>query len=112
MRSDKNAWRNSRQEWYQTKLKDFSSNCKKNKGPTFATTEKKAKLKNAAKEEVRIEKDVLGMLLAEGNKAETVINIDKALKYPLSPVCVPLSTADGNKRKTKKSDLFSVLDDM
>ena len=56
----------------------------KNKRPTFATSEKKAKLKNTAKEEVRIEKDVLGTL----------------------------RTADGNRRETKKSDLFSVLDDM
>ena len=41
-----------------------------------------------------------------------MIDIEKALKYPLSTVCAPLSTADGNRRKTKKSDLFSVLDDM
>ena len=41
-----------------------------------------------------------------------MIDIEKTLKYPLSTVCAPLSTADGNRRKTKKSDLFSVLDDM
>ena len=66
------------------KTKAFVDPIAKNKRPTFATSEKKAKLKNVAKEEVRIEKDVLGTL----------------------------RTADGNRRKTKKSDLFSVLDDM
>ena len=94
------------------KAKAFFDPIAKNKRSTFATSEKKAKLKNVAKEEVRNEKDVLGSLLAEGNKTGTVIDIDKALKYPLSPVCAPLSTADGNRIKIKKSDLLSVLDDM
>ena len=94
------------------KARVFFNPIAKNRRLTFATSEKKAKLKNAAKEEFRIQKDVLGRLLAEGNKTGTVINIDKALKYPFSPVCASLSTADGNKRKTKKSDLLSVLDDM
>ena len=74
----------------------------------LATFEKKAKLKNAAKEEVQIEKDVLGMLLAEGNKAGTVIDIDEEL----NSVCAALGTAEGNRKKSKKSDLFSDLDDM
>ena len=92
--------------------KAFFDPIAKNERPTFVTSEKKAKLKNAAEKEVRIENGVLGKLLAENNKTETVIDIDKALKYPHSPVCASLSTADGNRRKTKKSDLFSVLDDM
>ena len=45
-------------------------------------------------------------------KSGKSIDINKVLAYPLSPVCAPLSTADGNRRKTKKSDLLSVLDDM
>ena len=82
------------------------------KSDKFATSERKANLKNAAEGEARIEKDVLGTLLAEGNKTGTVIDTDKALKYLFSPVCAPLCNPDGSRRKTKKSDLFSVLDDM
>ena len=86
MRSDKNTWRNSRQEWYQTKLKHFSIQLQKTKDQRLQLLKKKKKLRNTAKEEVRIEKDVLGSLLAESNKTGTVIDNDKPLKYPLSPV--------------------------
>ena len=71
------------------KTKAFFDPIAKNKRPTFTTSEKKAKLKNVTKEEVWIGKDVLGTLLAEGNKTGTAIDIDEALKYPLSPVCAP-----------------------
>ena len=79
---------------------------------TFTSSEKKATLKNSSNEEVRIQKNVLGTLLAEAAKSGKPIDISKVLAYPLSPVCAPLSTADGNRRKTKKSDLLSVIDDM
>ena len=92
--------------------KAFFDAIKRNKQPTFLASERKVKIKSDSNKEVRIEKDVLGTLLAEANKTERVIDIDKVLTYPLSPVCAPLSNVDDNRRKTKKSDLFSVLDNM
>ena len=69
-------------------------------------------MKNAYKEEVKIERDILGTLLAEATQSGRVINIDKTLTYPRSPVCVPLCTADGSRRKTTKSDLFPAFENM
>ena len=94
------------------KAKAFFDSIQRNKILTFANSAKKATLKNTSKEEVKIEKDVLGTLLAEGSKSGMAIDINEALKYPLSPVCASLSTADGCRRKTKKSDLMSVIDGM
>ena len=79
--------------------KAFFDPDKRNKRPTFATSEKKVKLKNAANEEVRIEKDVLSTLLAEATKTGNVIDIDKVLTFSMSPHCPPLCTPDGNIRK-------------
>ena len=94
------------------KSKAFFDSITKNKRLTFSSAERKATLKNSSNEEVRIEKDVLGTLLAEATKSGKAIDINKALTYPLSPVCPPLSTADGNRRKTKKSDLLVMIDNM
>ena len=51
-------------------------------------------------------------MLALGVKERQTIDIDKALRYPLSPVCLPLCTADGNRRKTTKSGLYVAFDGM
>ena len=48
---------------------------------------------------------------AEATKTLGVIDRDKVLIY-LSPFCAPLCTADENRRKTKKSDLFFAHEDM
>ena len=50
-------------------------------------------------------------LPAEATKTGAVIGIDKVLTY-LSPFCAPLCTADENRSKTKKIDLFFVLEDI
>ena len=50
-------------------------------------------------------------LSAEATKTGGVIGIEKVLTY-LSPFCAPLCTADENRRKTKSSNLFFVLEDM
>ena len=55
---------------------------------------------------------MLGTLLVDATKTGGGIFIDKALTYLLTRVCAPLCTADRNRTKTKKSDLFSVLEDM
>ena len=50
-------------------------------------------------------------LPAEATKNVGVIDRDKVLTY-LTPFWAPLCTADENGRKTKKNDLFFVLEDM
>ena len=54
---------------------------------------------------------MFGTLPAEATRTGSVIGIEKVLTY-LSPFCAPLCTADENRRKTKKNDLFFVLEDM
>ena len=86
----------------------FFDPIKRKKQPTFKSDEIKIKLrkKGDSKTAIEIERNILGMLLAESNKNNFVIDINKALCYPLSPVSAPLSTEDGCRRKTAKSALF------
>ena len=70
----------------------------------------KIKVVEAFKEEVRIERDILGTLLAAECEEGKAVSIDKALEYPLVQVCPSLSTCDG--KKTVKSNLFAALADM
>ena len=67
----------------------------------------KSKAKN-----LKIERDILGLLLAESSKSGFPVDINGALCYPLNPVPPSLCTADGVRRKTPKSDLMAVLGDM
>ena len=48
----------------------------------------------------------------EADKSGSAIDMDSLLEYPLSQVSAPLCTADGARRKTKKSDLLAVIGDM
>ena len=92
--------------------KAFFDQIQRKNHKTFRSADKKLKVVNTSKEEVRIERDVLGTLLASDTEKGQPVDIDRALKYPLSPVCAPLCTADGNRRKTTKSQLFAAFDDM
>ena len=62
----------------------------------FSTNNKKVKVKGSTGKtmEMKVQRDVLGFL------------VDEALKYPLSPVPLAIAHADGEKRKTDKSDLY------
>ena len=44
--------------------------------------------------------------MAYSSKHESGINLERALTFPLAPVSIPLSTADGAIRKTSKSKLY------
>lgn len=75
--------------------------------PTFLNENLKVKIKQKGSDpEITIHRDVLGTLLAISNKEKTVIDINKALQFPLSPVSSPLSTCDGKMRKNSKSALY------
>ena len=92
--------------------KAFFDPIKRNKQPNFKTTEMKLKVKNVSSEEVKVERNILGTLLAEATLSGDEVDIEKALAYPLSPVSVPLCTADGSRRKTTKRDLFSAFENI
>ena len=74
----------------------------------FSTNNKKVKVKGSTGKtmEMKVQRDVLGFLLAKSQEYESGIDIDEALKYPLSPVPLAIAHADGEKRKTNKSDLY------
>ena len=48
----------------------------------------------------------MGILVAYSNKHETGVDLERALCFPLAPISIPLSTADGVIRKTVKSKLY------
>jgi hypothetical protein len=63
--------------------------------------------------ELAFQRDILGLLVAHSNKHKMGINLEKALAFPLAPVAIALSTADGGIRKTVKSKLYQAcMDDL
>ena len=44
--------------------------------------------------------------MATSYKEKSIVDIDKALSFPLAPVPLSLATADGMRRKTAKSKLL------
>ena len=74
----------------------------------FSSSNKKATIKksNGKTVEVQVQRDVLGFLLAKSQEFESGVDIDEALKYPLSPVPLSIAHADGQKRKINKSELY------
>ena len=56
--------------------------------------------------ELLFQRNVLGILVAYSSKNEAGIDVRNVLSFPLAPVSIPLSTADGAIRKTGKSKLF------
>eukprot|EP00794_Sanderia_malayensis_P020967 gene20967-biopygen15473 len=74
---------------------------------TLKETAVKAKVKINGKVKVlAFQRDVLGILVSYSNKHEAGIDLENVFCYPLAPVSIPLSTADGSIRKTVKSKLF------
>ena len=56
--------------------------------------------------EVAVQRDILGLLLAKSQELNAPIDMEKALKFPLSPVPLALAHADGERRKTNESALY------
>ena len=57
-----------------------------------------------------VNRDVLGYLLRLTMKIGWVIDFEKTLKYPLSPIPLSLSFPDGTKRSPAKSSLMKIID--
>ena len=77
----------------------------------FSNSNKKVMVKNKDGKvaEVSIQRDVLGLLLAKSQELDASIDMEEALKYPLSPIPLALAHADGQRRKTNKSALYDQI---
>ena len=76
----------------------------------FSENEKRTKFntKGGKTIEVNVQRDILGFLLAKSQELNQPIDMDEALKYPLSEVPLSIAHADGSRRKTNKSLLYDV----
>lgn len=86
----------------------FEKPIKRNNLLTFAKTLKKQKVVvNNKIQEIRMQRDLFGRLLAIA--LDEKINIEKVLSFPLTPVPLSLCHLDGTICKTDKSDLLKIL---
>ena len=73
----------------------------------FGDAEKKVKVTAKTKcNDIEVQRDILGLLVASSYREQSLVDIDKALNFPLAPVPLSLATCDGNRRKTAKSKLL------
>ena len=72
------------------------------------TIEFKVKTKSGKTIEICVQRDILGFLLAKLQEINQPIDMDEALKYPLSEVPLFTAHADGTREKTNKSLLYTV----
>ena len=87
--------------------KDLFGPIKRESLTTFKDSSVKTRLKIKGKEkELTFQRDILGILVAYSNKHEAGVDLETTLSFPLAPVSMPLSTADGAIRKTVKSKLY------
>ena len=78
---------------------------------SFQDNIKRTTLQNARGQmkNVAVQRDILGILAAKSSEENMPVNIDKALTYPLAPVPLSLTTPDGTRRSTPKSQMMEVV---
>ena len=86
--------------WDPIKLQDWMD---------FSANNKRSKIKgaNGKTVEVAVQRDILGFLLAKSQELKSPIDIEEALRYPLSPIPLAIAHGDGQKRKTNKRALLN-----
>ena len=85
---------------------------KREKWKSFEDTVKrttKIKIDGKIKDIVE-QKNNLGLLAAKSDQSKLAADIKNALPFPLASVSLPLASADGAMRKTKKSNLYGAID--
>ena len=83
---------------------NFHSPISRSKYKTFSATKKTVTIrKNKQTKSIPVNRDILGTLLSFSIKYGKVVDFDKALRYPLSPIPLSLCNGDGTKRKTNES---------
>ena len=87
---------------------------KREKWKNFEDTVKrttKIKIDGKTKDIVE-QKNILRLLAAKSDQSKLAVNIKNTLSFPLASVSLPLASADGAMRKTKKSNLFGAIDSL
>ena len=69
----------------------------------------KAKTSKGKTIEVKVQRDILGFLLAKSQELSATIQMEECLKYPLCAVELSIAHGDGRKRKTNKSALLPYI---
>ena len=73
----------------------------------FQNVDKKVSINAKGKtRDLSVQRDILGVLMAESYKENTFIDIDKALCFSLAPVLLLFVTSDGRRSKSAKSKLL------
>ena len=76
----------------------------------FKNTGKKVIIKQKEKgQNIEINRQILGKLLAYSAKFHKTIDFEHALSFPLSPVPLSLAHPDGSRRKTNKSAVMNTI---
>ncbi len=83
---------------------EFFDPIKKAPWQGFKKIDKKVSVSAKGKtRDLAVQRDILGLLMAESYKEKASIDIDKAIFYSLAPVPLAIATSDGIRRKTAKS---------
>ena len=92
-----------------TKKVEFYAPLTKSKSKTFSSVSKVVKVKTSKHEvKVKVQRNLFGQLLVLSQEHE--IDMEKVLKYPLSPVPWSLAASDGLPLKTNKATLLHKLE--
>ena len=87
---------------------------KREKWKSFEDTVKrttKIKIDGKIKDIVE-QKNILGLLAAKSDQSKLAADIKNVMSFPLASVSLPLASADGAMRKTKKSNLYGAIDSL
>ena len=77
----------------------------------FSSNSLKAKIKlNRKIQDVVVQRDMLGALVANSHVGKSPVDLDRDLCYPLAPVSLSLVSSDGSRRKTNKFKFYNVSD--
>ena len=88
----------------------FHQPVKRNKVPSFKSSENKITLKKDNKvRELDTNRNIIGKLLSLSIKANRLINLEEAFKYPLYTVPLCLAHRDGSMKKPWKSKLVECI---
>jgi len=89
---------------------DFHSTISRNVISSFKNSGKTGIVKKgAAVTTVTVNRDIVATLLTFSAKYDKPIDWNSALSYPLSPIPLSISTADGARRETSKSKLLDLI---
>ena len=90
--------------------KRFYLTIKRNTSRKFLETKKRIEIKKGnVKKTVEVNRHILGKLVVVSAKYNKSINYKKVLKFPLSPIPLSISNADGSMRKMNKSAVAGII---